>query len=150
MATIEPESELGAENAQLNRPATVSTACRCQQNLLKQGFYASGPNQKLVGDITYLRTDEGWLYIWRWSWLVNVATNDRITGLRRSTDGIVAAKAPGKCHRTLGQRRAILLSRLSGTAETVQPPWQHERKGQYQHPQSDGLSPAEQFYLLTG
>ncbi|MDE1489258.1 IS6 family transposase, partial [Xenorhabdus bovienii] len=23
------------------------------------------------------------------------------------------------------------------------------RKGQYQHPQSDGLSPAEQFYLLA-
>ena len=23
------------------------------------------------------------------------------------------------------------------------------RKGQYQHPQSEGLSPAEQFYLLA-
>ena len=23
------------------------------------------------------------------------------------------------------------------------------RKGQYQHPQGDGLSPAEQFYLLV-
>lgn len=23
------------------------------------------------------------------------------------------------------------------------------RKGQYQHPQEDGLSPAEQFYLLV-
>ncbi len=26
-------------------------------------FYASGPNQKWAGDITYLRTDEGWLYL---------------------------------------------------------------------------------------
>ncbi len=33
------------------------------ENLLKQNFYASGPNQKGVGDITYLRIDEGWLYL---------------------------------------------------------------------------------------
>lgn len=32
-------------------------------NLLKQDFYADGPNQKWAGDITYLRTDEGWLYL---------------------------------------------------------------------------------------
>ncbi|EDX5492930.1 Transposase for insertion sequence element IS904 [Salmonella enterica] len=33
------------------------------ENLLKQDFYASGPNQKWEGDITYLRTGEGWLYL---------------------------------------------------------------------------------------
>ncbi len=33
------------------------------ENLLKQNFYASGPNQKWAGDITYLRRDEGWLYL---------------------------------------------------------------------------------------
>lgn len=32
-------------------------------NLLKQDFYASGPNQKWAGDITYLRTDEDWWYL---------------------------------------------------------------------------------------
>jgi putative transposase len=32
------------------------------ENLLRQDFCASGPNQKWSGDITYLRTDEGWLY----------------------------------------------------------------------------------------
>lgn len=33
------------------------------ENLLKQDFIARGPNQKWAGDITYLRTDEGWLYL---------------------------------------------------------------------------------------
>jgi transposase InsO family protein len=33
------------------------------ENLLKQDFRAGSPNQKWAGDITYLRTDEGWLYL---------------------------------------------------------------------------------------
>lgn len=32
-------------------------------NLLEQDFSASAPNQKWAGDITYLRTNEGWLYL---------------------------------------------------------------------------------------
>lgn len=32
-------------------------------NLLKQDFNAVAPCQKYVGDITYIRTDEGWLYL---------------------------------------------------------------------------------------
>ncbi len=32
-------------------------------NLLKQDFTAAAPSQKWVGDITYLWTDEGWLYL---------------------------------------------------------------------------------------
>ena len=32
-------------------------------NLLKQDFHADMPNQKWVADITYLPTDEGWLYL---------------------------------------------------------------------------------------
>ena len=32
-------------------------------NLLNQDFSAAAPNQKWAGDITYLWTDEGWLYL---------------------------------------------------------------------------------------
>lgn len=32
-------------------------------NLLEQDFSASRPNEKWVGDITYLWTDEGWMYL---------------------------------------------------------------------------------------
>ncbi|KHI94777.1 hypothetical protein BHF58_23500 [Escherichia coli] len=33
------------------------------ENLLEQDFYGSGPNKKWTGDITYLCTDKGWLYL---------------------------------------------------------------------------------------
>jgi len=32
-------------------------------NLLEQDFYASAPNKVYVGDITYIQTNEGWLYL---------------------------------------------------------------------------------------
>lgn len=32
-------------------------------NLLKQDFRASGPNRRWVGDITYISTHQGWLYL---------------------------------------------------------------------------------------
>jgi len=32
-------------------------------NILNRDFYASGPDKKYVGDITYIRTGEGWLYL---------------------------------------------------------------------------------------
>lgn len=95
------------------------------ENLLKQDFYASGSNQKWAGDITYLRTYEGWLYlaviIDLWvpfsHRLVNVTANDCTTGQRCVTDGALAAKAPEKYHHAYRQRRAVLFGRLSGVAE---------------------------------
>lgn len=33
------------------------------ENLLQQNFTAAKPNQAWVGDITYIQTDEGWLYL---------------------------------------------------------------------------------------
>jgi transposase InsO family protein len=32
-------------------------------NVLNRDFTASGPNQKWAGDITYIWTNEGWLYL---------------------------------------------------------------------------------------
>ena len=32
-------------------------------NLLNRDFYASNPDEKYVGDITYIPTNEGWLYL---------------------------------------------------------------------------------------
>ena len=32
-------------------------------NILNRDFTADKPNQKWVGDITYIPTDEGWLYV---------------------------------------------------------------------------------------
>ena len=32
-------------------------------NVLNRDFYASNPNEKYVGDITYISTGEGWLYL---------------------------------------------------------------------------------------
>jgi len=33
------------------------------QNILNRDFYATNPNEKWVGDITYISTSEGWLYL---------------------------------------------------------------------------------------
>ncbi len=32
-------------------------------NLLQQNFTAKSPNQKWVGDVTFIRSDEGWVYL---------------------------------------------------------------------------------------
>lgn len=41
----------------------VDNRRKAAPNLLQQNFTASGPNQKWVADISYVRTQEGWLYI---------------------------------------------------------------------------------------
>ncbi|MDX6040136.1 IS3 family transposase, partial [Scandinavium lactucae] len=76
LADVLPEYNVKTIAASLRRQGLRAKAARkfspvsyrehglpVSENLLKQNFYASGPNQKWAGDITYLRTDEGWLYL---------------------------------------------------------------------------------------
>ncbi|MBU9843665.1 IS3 family transposase [Rahnella ecdela] len=76
LADVLPEYNVKTIAASLRRQGLRAKAARkfspvsyrehglpVSENLLKQDFYASGPNQKWAGDITYLRTDEGWLYL---------------------------------------------------------------------------------------
>lgn len=55
-------------NAQLPKRQTVQTTVRndaevASENILNRSFTAEKPNQKWVSDITYIRTEEGWLYL---------------------------------------------------------------------------------------
>ncbi len=70
-------------------------------NVLDRAFTATGPNQKWVGDVTYLRTPEGWLYLavildlysrMIVGWAVS-PTNDRQLALR-ALAAAVARRAP--------------------------------------------------------
>ena len=58
-------AHLVAKRAYKRRPQTTKQCpgARTAPNLLNQDFSAAGPNQKWVGDITYIDTSEGWLYL---------------------------------------------------------------------------------------
>lgn len=45
------------------RTTQARSGARIAPNRLNQDFHASQPNQKWVGDITYIDTAEGWLYL---------------------------------------------------------------------------------------
>lgn len=44
-------------------PPTATTFCRSAPNLLDRNFAPAAPNQVWLTDITYVPTDEGWLYV---------------------------------------------------------------------------------------
>ena len=73
------------------------------ENLLEQQFEVSRPNMAWLSDITYVWTDEGWLYLAAHKDLFNgeivgYAMGERITKnlVRQSLLRAVAAKRPGK------------------------------------------------------
>ena len=66
---------------------------RFSPNLLNQDFIAEKPNEKWVGDITYIDTAEGWLYL---AVILDLFSR-RVVGWSMATDRMVAwLKKPGK------------------------------------------------------
>ena len=73
------------------------------ENILEQRFEAASPNEVWVSDITYIPTEEGWLYLAGHKDIctgevVGHAMSDRITRnlVSRSLFRATAAKRPGK------------------------------------------------------
>jgi putative transposase len=64
VAKIMRRNELRAKAARKYKATTNSAhALPVADNLLKQDFSASRPNEKWVSDITYVWTEEGWIYL---------------------------------------------------------------------------------------
>ena len=64
MARLMRQNALRAKAARTFAAATHSDHnLPVAPNLLNQDFSAQRPNQKWVSDITYIATDEGWLYL---------------------------------------------------------------------------------------
>lgn len=65
VARLMREAHLVAKRAYKRHPQTTSqgSGARVAPNLLSQDFSATEPNQKWVGDITYIDTAEGWLFL---------------------------------------------------------------------------------------
>ena len=52
-----------AVSVSLWSPLTASTTCRLRQTHEQRNFNPTAPNPVWTGDITYIATDEGWLYL---------------------------------------------------------------------------------------
>jgi putative transposase len=87
-------------------------------NLLKQDFYASQPNQKWAGDMTYLWTNEGWYYlavvldlysrkVIGWAMSERMTANLVCDALGM---GLIPAEKAERCHRTHRPRQPILFA----------------------------------------
>jgi hypothetical protein len=79
------------------------------ENLLDRNFTPVAPNQVWTSDITYLWTDEGWLYqaivldlFNRDDWLVAQAAHDGRHREGRVDDGLVSPPTGPGCHASLG------------------------------------------------
>lgn len=65
VARLMKQARLVAKRAYKRHPQTTKQCpgARIAPNLLNQDFSASKPDEKWVGDITYIDTTEGWLYL---------------------------------------------------------------------------------------
>lgn len=86
------------------------------ENILNRDFFAEKPNEKMVSDITYVWTDEGWLYV---AAIMDLC-GQKIVGLsmsERMTKGchsiIFIFKNPILCYRSSGKVSAYIFYSLS-------------------------------------
>jgi len=97
-------------------------------NLLDRNFTPAAPNQTWTADLTYIWTDEGWLYLA----IVLDLFNREVVGWsikpRMTTDivmdaltdhGVVPPKAGAGVDASLGPGKPVCQPRLSGAAETA-------------------------------
>ncbi len=99
----------GRGRRQFVRTTDSSNAENIAPNILNREFKATAPNEKWVGDVTYLRTPGGWLYLavildiysrFAVGWALSTV-NDRHLA-RRALDAAVVRRAPpeGLLHHT--------------------------------------------------
>jgi len=65
VAKVMKTLEIQGKTPRRRKPRTTDSdhAHPIADNVLERDFVATGPNQKWVADITYIDTDEGWLYL---------------------------------------------------------------------------------------
>ncbi len=65
VAKVMKTLDLQGKSPRRRKPRTTDSdhAHPIADNVLERDFAATGPNQKWVADITYIDTDEGWLYL---------------------------------------------------------------------------------------
>jgi len=65
VARIMKEQGIRAKGKRKFKPQTTDSnhSFPIAENLIKQDFIAAGPNQLWLADITYIATDEGWMYL---------------------------------------------------------------------------------------
>ena len=108
------------------------------ENVLEQDFTAERANEKWVGDITYLWTDEGWVYLAvildLYSRQVIGWSMDKTMTAKLVCDALQMAlwrrKMPPRSHRPYRPWQPVLLKVLSADARSPPPRVQYERQRQ--------------------
>ena len=93
-------------------------ADRAAPNILKRDFCATAPNRKWVTDITYIATQEGWLYL---AAILDLYTR-RIVGWSMS-ERMTAALTTGALRMAIRRRRPGAARASLPAARSSQPPW---------------------------
>jgi len=119
VSRIMQEHGIRAKSARKWRPTTtqIGHGHGASPDLLGRDFAASGPNRKWLCDITYIPTDEGFLYLAgvmdAWSRSIvgwNISDSlQRLGGPRRAAHGGRAQEPAARARAPLGPGRAVHL-----------------------------------------